>query len=113
MIEEVSAEQVGNKFMPSQPDKARTLKYMEELRHLCHEIRQPLTVILLLAETGALKGLETDESNTIYNAGIQSREALLRIQEVLYEWQEFEESVANAFEPKDPSPNDDDISGDD
>jgi hypothetical protein len=64
---------------------------MEELRHLCHEIRQPLTVILLLAETGASKGLETEESTTIYNAGILSREALLRIQEILYEWQEFEE----------------------
>jgi signal transduction histidine kinase len=77
------------------PNRARMLKYMEELRHLCHEIRQPLTVILLLSETGVDRGLDNEEATTIYNAGLQSREGLLRLQELLYEWQELEDAELN------------------
>ncbi len=61
---------------------------LEKLRYYYHDVNQPLTSILLLAEIGSTQdGLNRHETQELYEAGLQCREVLAELHRFLDNWQ--------------------------
>jgi hypothetical protein len=61
---------------------------LEKLRYYYHDVNQPLTSILLLAEIGTSQdGLDQRETQELYEAGLQCREVLAELHKFLDKWQ--------------------------
>ncbi len=60
--------------------------YEDRLRFLHHELNQPFTTIMLLAEIGAsANGLSSYHSQEIYQAALRCRETLLAVEKLVHE----------------------------
>jgi|GEM_PF-1820802 len=61
---------------------------LDKLRYYYHDVNQPLTSILLLAEIGSSQdGLNQHETQELYEAGLQCREVLAELHKFIDRWQ--------------------------